>query len=191
MPSPEGRRETSPEGRRALREVARAAVARGAREGRELEVDVRCFAAELRAPGAAFVTLRRGGELRGCTGSVEAVRPLVEDVARSAYRAARCDPRFAPIDPAELALLELRISLLGGLEPLPAGSEAELVARLRPGVDGLVLREGERSATFLPAVWQSLPEPGQFLRELRRKAGLAPEHWSETLRFERYPVEEF
>jgi hypothetical protein len=183
--------ETSPEGRRALREVAHAAVAVGARGGREPALDPERYAPELRAHRASFVTLRRAGALRGCTGSLEAVRALVLDVARSAWRAARCDPRFPPVDPDELPAIELRISVLGPLEPLLAGAEAELLARLRPGRDGLLLREGALSATFLPAVWESLPEPGQFLRELRKKAGLPPDHWSATLCFERYAVEEF
>jgi AmmeMemoRadiSam system protein A len=183
--------ETSAEGRRALREAARAAAAHGAHESCELEVEPERFAPELRAPRASFVTLRLRGELRGCTGSLEAVRALVADVARSAYRSARCDPRFPPVGPAELPELALRISLLGPLEPLCAASEAELLARLRPRIDGLVVREGAASATFLPAVWASLPEPTRFLCELRRKAGLDPERWSQAARFERYVVEEF
>jgi AmmeMemoRadiSam system protein A len=183
--------ETSAEGRTALREVARAAVAHAAHEGCELEVEPERFGSELRVPRASFVTLRLRGELRGCTGSLEAVRALVADVARSAYRSGRSDPRFPPIRPGELAELELRISLLGPLEPLCATSEAELLARLRPRIDGLVVREGAASATFLPAVWASLPEPARFVRELRRKAGLDPERWSEAARFERYAVEEF
>ena len=183
--------ETSAEGRRALREVARAAVAHGAHEGCELEVEPERFAPELRAARASFVTLRLRGELRGCTGSLEAVRALVADVARSAYRSARCDPRFPPVALAELTALELGISVLGPLEPLCAASEAELLSRLRPRIDGLVVSEGTASATFLPAVWASLPEPDRFVRELRRKAGLDPERWSEAARFERYAVEEF
>jgi hypothetical protein len=186
-----GAQRTSAEGRRALRAVARAAVAHGAREGRELEIEPSRFPAELRLPRASFVTLRRRGALRGCTGSLEAVRALVADVARSAYRSARCDPRFPPVGPAELPELELYISVLGPLEPLHAGSEADLLALLRPRIDGLVLREGAASATFLPAVWESLPEPERFLHELRRKAGLPAGHWSAELRFERYAVEEF
>jgi AmmeMemoRadiSam system protein A len=183
--------ETSAEGRHALREVARASVAHGAREGRELEVEPERFAPELRALRATFVTLRLRGRLRGCTGSLDAVRALVVDVARSAYRSARCDPRFPPVAPAELDALELGISVLGPLEPLCAATEAELLGQLRPRVDGLVVREGVASATFLPAVWDSLPEPARFVRELRRKAGLDPERWSAALRFERYAVEEF
>ena len=126
-----------------------------------------------------------------CIGRLEAVEPLVCDVARSAHRAARADSRFGPVEAHELPELELKISVLSPLAALPARSEAELLAALRPGMDGLVLREGHAGATFLPAVWESLPDPAAFLRELRRKAGLPPGHWSATLRFERYTALEF
>ena len=110
-----------------------------------------------RAPGASFVTLHRRGELRGCIGSLEPHRPLAEDVAGNARAAAYLDPRFAAVAREELPELELEISVLSPLAPLPAASESELVASLRPGVDGLVLVEGARRATFLPAVWRSAP----------------------------------
>lgn len=181
----------APEEREALREVAFRAVAEAARSGAPLRVDLQQHAPRLRAPGASFVTLRREGLLRGCTGRLEAVAPLVIDVALSAHRAARSDARFEPVLPHELPELELKISVLSALEPLPARSAADLLALLRPGVDGLVLREGSAGATFLPAVWQSLPEPEAFLRELLRKAGLPERHWSASLRFERYTALEF
>jgi AmmeMemoRadiSam system protein A len=179
------------EEREALREVAGRAVEEAARSGAALPVDPAQHAPRLRVPGASFVTLRREGQLRGCTGRLEAVDPLVADVARSAWRAASADPRFRPVEMHELPLLELKISVLSPLMPFPVRSRAELLAELRPGVDGLVLREGMAGATFLPAVWESLPEPEGFLRELLRKAGLPQEHWSETLRFERYTAVEF
>ncbi len=174
-------------GRRpSLRWVAREAILHGVREGGEPRLDPRDYAEELRRPGASFVTLRRGGELRGCTGSLEATRALVCDVARNAWRSAFGDPRFEPLSPAELHDLEISVSVLSPLESFAVGSEAELLATLRPGVDGLVLREGPRCATFLPAVWKSLPRPQDFLDALREKAGLPPGHWSPQLRFERY-----
>ena len=177
--------------RLALREVALRAV-EGAAHGSDVpEVDPETHAPRLRAPGASFVTLRREGELRGCVGRLEAVDPLVRDVARSAHRAACADTRFERVLPHELAGLELKISVLSALEPMRVASEAALLAALRPGVDGLVLREGVRGATFLPAVWESLPAPEEFLRELLRKAGLPERYWSPTLRFERYTSFEF
>ena len=176
----------------ALRAVALRAV-EGAAHGADLaEVDPLSHAPRLRAPGASFVTLRRQGELRGCVGRLEAVEPLVRDVARSAHRAACADTRFERVLPHELAGLELKISVLSALEPLRVANEADLLAALRPGVDGLVLHEGGvRGATFLPAVWESLPEPQAFVRELLRKAGLPERYWSSTLRFERYTSFEF
>lgn len=166
--------------------VARASVTHGLREGAPLAIDPADYAEPLRAVRASFVTLRVGGALRGCTGHLETEDALVVDVAQNAYRSAFGDPRFEPLGADELGALEIHVSVLSPLEPLPAGSERELLERLRPGVDGLVLRDGSHVATFLPSVWESLAEPRQFLHELERKAGLPPGHWSPTLRFERY-----
>ncbi len=173
-----------------LLEVARDSIAHGLQHGRPLPVAPARYPPALREPRAAFVTLHRAGELRGCTGGLEATHPLVEAVARSAFRSAFHDPRFPPLEAAELAELELGISILGPLEPLPVASQVELLERLRPGVDGLVLREGSAVGTFLPIVWKSLPEPTRFLAELKHKAGLPREHWSAQLEFQRYSVEE-
>lgn len=183
MPSAEPRPRTLPT---SLRAVARQAIALGLETGCAPALDAGRFEPELRRPGASFVTLRRHAELRGCTGSLEARLPLVEDVARNAWRSASADPRFPPLSPAELDALEISVSVLSPLEPFPVDSERDLLARLRPGVDGLVLREGVHSATFLPSVWESLPEPRAFLDALRQKAGLPRGHWSGALRFERY-----
>ncbi|MDJ0849787.1 MAG: AmmeMemoRadiSam system protein A [Myxococcota bacterium] len=173
-------------GQPSLCAVAREAIAHGLREGGPPPIDPADYDGALRRPGASFVTLRRAGELRGCTGSLEATRPLVCDVARNAWRSAFGDPRFEPLCPAELDDLEISVSVLSPLEPFAVGSRQELLDTLRPGVDGLVLREGPRSATFLPSVWKSLPEPRAFLAALLQKAGLPPAHWSPQLRFERY-----
>ena len=134
-------------------------------------------------------TLRREGALRGCVGSIEATRPLVVDLAENAYRAACADGRFLPVAETELADLEVHVSLLSPLERLTVSSEEELLDRIRPGVDGLVLTEGSFRGTFLPAVWESLPDPRAFVRELKRKAGLPPDHWSDRLQIDRYTVE--
>jgi AmmeMemoRadiSam system protein A len=141
----------------------------------------------LGAPGASFVTLHVGaGELRGCIGSLAPRRPLAEDVAANARAAAREDLRFAPVGAHELDGLSFEISLLSPLAPLAVASRRELLAALRPGVDGLVLDDGERRATFLPAVWAELPEPERFLAQLERKAGLPAGGWSRALRAWRY-----
>jgi AmmeMemoRadiSam system protein A len=145
----------------------------------------------LRAPGASFVTLKLDGELRGCVGTIDAHRPLAEDVARNARAAAFRDPRFAPVSEGELARLEVEVSVLTPREPLPAESEAEALAKLRPGVDGIALEFNGASATFLPQVWESLPEPEAFLDALRRKAGLPARFWHPQVRLSRYTVEKF
>jgi AmmeMemoRadiSam system protein A len=145
----------------------------------------------LREPGASFVTLRLEGELRGCIGSIDARRPLGEDVARNAHAAAYRDPRFPPVSAAELPLLQVEVSVLSPREPLPAGSEGEALERLRPGVDGVALEYGGASATFLPQVWESLPQPAAFLEALRHKAGLPGHFWHPDVRLSRYTVEKF
>lgn len=143
---------------------------------------------ELEEWGATFVTLTRNGELRGCIGSLVAHRTLRIDVAENALAAAFRDYRFAPLTADEFARTRLEVSLLTPAEPLSAVSEAEAIARLRPGIDGVVLSHGERRATFLPQVWESLPEPRNFLAQLKRKAGLPAEFWHAELRLARYGV---
>jgi AmmeMemoRadiSam system protein A len=176
--------------RRQLVAIARAAIAAG-RVAPVVAPDTAQLPPALAAPGASFVSLHRpDGALRGCIGSLEAHRPLAVDVAANARAAAFEDPRFPPVAAGEAPALVLEISVLQPSVPLPAASEEELLAALRPGVDGLVLVEGLRRATFLPAVWRQLPEPRDFLAHLKRKAGLPPDYWSPTLRFLRYTVDE-
>ena len=145
----------------------------------------------LRAPGASFVTLRRDGDLRGCIGSVEARRGLGDDVTHNARAAAYRDPRFHPVTREELARLDVEVSILSPRTPLDAASEAEALAKLRPGVDGIYFEFHDLASTFLPQVWESLPEPATFLAELRRKAGLPPNFWHADVRLSRYTVEKF
>ena len=172
----------------ALLEIARRSIETGLCEGKPVDVVPSDYPPELRVPCATFVTLRRAGELRGCVGGLEPRFPLVVDVAQSAFRAAFHDYRLPSVTAVEVADLEVHISVLGPLEPLPEESEASLIARLRPGIDGLVLREGERQSTFLPAVWDTLPDPAGFIAELKQKAGLPAAYWSADLRFWRYGV---
>ena len=140
---------------------------------------------------ASFVTLKLDHALRGCIGVLEAVRPLGLDVAHNARAAAFRDPRFQPLGRAEFEPLHIEISVLSPPEPFPATDRAALLAGLRPGIDGLILAEGTRRATFLPAVWESLPRPDDFLVQLLLKAGLPSDHWSDRLRFARYTTESF
>ena len=188
MPSPET--ELSPEERATLLELARAAL-RAAFDGRTLRLDPASLPPRLAAPGAAFVTLERRGGLRGCIGSLDRRRPLAEDVCENVCAAAFRGPRFEPLGRAELADLELHLSILGPLEPFPVASEAEACAQLRPGKDGVILSWQGHRATFLPQVWEQLPEPRAFLAALKRKAGLAPDFWAEDLQLQRYRVRKF
>ena len=145
----------------------------------------------LREPGASFVTLKLDGELRGCIGSVEPHRPLATDVARNARAAAFDDPRFAPVSAAEVPRLGVEVSVLSPRVPFEAASESDVLAKLRPQVDGLYLEFGAMRATFLPQVWESLPDPADFLGELRRKAGLPPGFWHPGIKLSRYTVEKY
>jgi len=144
----------------------------------------------LREPGATFVTLRLDGELRGCIGSIEPRRALGDDVAHNA-RAASRDARFPPLPRSRVPHLGVEVSVLSAREPMSVEDEAHALEMLRPGVDGIVLEYGPLCATFLPQVWESLPDPASFLAELRRKARLPPRFWHPDLRLSRYTVEKF
>jgi AmmeMemoRadiSam system protein A len=144
----------------------------------------------LRQRRATFVTLRdAAGELRGCIGSVDAHRALGDDVAHNAHAAAYRDPRFAPLDRDEQSSLGVEVSVLTGRVAIAASSEAEAVESLKPGDDGVVFEYGEFHATFLPQVWENLPDPLEFLSELRRKARLPARFWHPEVRLWRYGVE--
>jgi len=172
-----------------LTRLARQSIAYGLDHGRPMPVAAGVYEGPLAEPGAAFVTLKRGGQLRGCIGSLEPRRLLAEDVARNAFAAAFEDPRFPPLGRQELADLEIHLSVLSPATPMQFRSQEDLVAQLRPGVDGLVMIEGMRRGTFLPSVWEQLPDPWQFLDHLKQKAGLPSGYWSPTLRVERYTTE--
>ena len=140
---------------------------------------------------ATFVTLRIEDELRGCIGSLEVLRPLAIDVWHNAWAAAYRDPRFSPVANDEVARLQVEVSLLSPREPLAVSSERDALTRLRPGIDGIVLEFGDRRATFLPQVWEGLPDPLDFLSELRRKAHLPARFWHPDMKISRYTVEKY
>ena len=142
-------------------------------------------------PAATFVTLRRHGELRGCIGSLEADRPLREDVATNARAAALRDPRFPPLTRAELDGLSIEVSLLSPPQPLSIVDEDDVVRQLDAVRDGVLLEIGPHRATFLPQVWEQLPDARDFLRHLKAKAGLAPGFWSLDIRVSRYAVQKW
>ncbi len=169
--------------------VARDSIAHGLREGRPLTVDSSSFPPALRSERASFVTLHLGGELRGCIGGFEARDPLVVDVAKRGYDAAFNDPRFPALSEEEREGLQIDISILRPFEELHPASEQELIEMLRPGIDGVLIEEGALRATFLPAVWEQLREPRDFLRHLKDKAGIPPDRWSSRIRVSRYEVD--
>ncbi len=172
-----------------LVKVARDSIEHGLRAGGPLAVDTSSFPPSLQALRASFVTLHLGGELRGCIGGFEADDPLVVDVAKHAYDAAFRDPRFPVLSEAEREGLEIDISVLRPFEELHPASEEELLEMLRPDIDGVLIQEGALRSTFLPAVWKQLPEPREFLAQLKLKAGIPARHWSSRIRVSRYEID--
>ena len=164
--------------------IARAAIASALGLGAQAPEDASC----LQQPGACFVTLTQRGQLRGCIGSLEARRSLLADVKANAVAAALQDPRFAPLTPGELALTRVEVSLLSPLQEMHFASEADALAQLRPGIDGVVFSFGRHRSTFLPQVWEQLPGAAEFMAQLKRKAGLAADFWDRTVRLQRYSV---
>jgi AmmeMemoRadiSam system protein A len=137
---------------------------------------------------ATFVTLKQAGELRGCVGTLEARRPLGADVDANARAAALSDPRFAPLTVRDLDGIEVEVSVLSSPTRILFADHHELVAQLRPGVDGLILAAAEQRGTFLPQVWEQLPDPETFLAHLKRKAGLTEEFPTRRCTVWRYQV---
>jgi AmmeMemoRadiSam system protein A len=196
-----------------LLDLAKSSIELGFQTGRQLTVNLADFPVELTEYRATFVTLHKHHQLRGCIGVLEAIRPLAEDIAENAFLAAYKDPRFPPLVDDEFGELEIHLSILTPAEPVSFTSEQDLITQLQPGIDGLILEEtviydiadkreqlppridglilekNRRRGTFLPSVWEQLPEPKQFLRHLKQKAGLAPDYWSENIKIYRYRTE--
>jgi len=169
-----------------LLRLARSSIEHGLETGRPLPVVLEEYPGALQQPGAAFVTLHKNRQLRGCIGNLAARQPLVKDVAENAFSAAFRDPRFPALEAMELPQLHIEISVLTPNERLAVSSEEELLEVLEPHVDGIVLEEGPYRSTFLPAVWEQLPDKRQFLQHLRVKAGLPADYWSPSLRVYKY-----
>lgn len=174
-----------------LHRIAREAIHARVHDERAPRLDRLTVGQGLWRPGASFVTLKRGGVLRGCIGSLEARRPLAVDVAENAVAAAFRDPRFRPLTPDEEADLEIKISVLTPPEPLDVSSVGELKAAVVPERDGLLIEAGTHRGTFLPAVWEQLPAVDDFLDHLWQKADLIPGTWPEGIKVARYRSEEF
>jgi AmmeMemoRadiSam system protein A len=170
--------------------LARRSIAQGlGRSAPASPTGLESLPTSLLQPAASFVTLKRGGQLRGCRGLLEAVRPLAHDVWHNAWASAYDDPRFPPVTAAEMADLDVEVSVLSALERVLAQTEEQLLGGVEAGRHGLVIALGPRRATFLPQVWGSLPDPAQFLAELKAKAGLPRDYWSPDIEAWRYTTD--
>lgn len=181
----------SHEHQKILLQTARASIKQGLETGYALNINSNEYPAELQLNQACFVSLEIQHNLRGCIGALVATRPLVNDVAYHAFAAAFDDPHFPPLQSREYALLTVHIAILSKLEPITFESEIDLVRQLRPNIDGLVLEDKSYKSMFLPTIWKSLPNPQDFLRQLKRKAGLPTDYWSDSLKIQRYTTECF
>jgi uncharacterized protein len=191
MSSTDDRREFTAGEREILLRIAYQSICSGLQTRRPVDVSGDSVPASLTARRASFVTLHAEEKLRGCIGSLEPRTSLAEDVSFNAYAAAFRDTRFQPLQSDELDALSLDISVLSSPEMLEFDSESSLLEIVRPGIDGLILQEHDFRSTFLPSVWESLPDPDQFLGQLKLKAGLATDYWSASIRIWRYTTESF
>ena len=174
-----------------LLEVARESIRYGVEHQQEQTLSLGNYDSALQQQRATFVTLHLNHQLRGCIGTLEAHQPLVLDVAHNAHAAASTDPRFMPVTASELDNLEIHISILNPSEELEFDSEQDLIRQIRPGIDGLIMQDEHNRGTFLPSVWEQLPDPTEFIQHLKLKAGLPVNHWSDTLKVWRYTSNSF
>lgn len=142
----------------------------------------------LQQHAASFVTLTRHGQLRGCIGTLEAHRSLLKDVKSNAISAAFHDPRFSPLTHDEFEQTDIEVSLLSAMKPMDFSSEQHALQQLQPGKDGLVFEYGRHRSTFLPQVWEQLPEAEDFISHLKQKAGLGADFWDDNVKLYRYSV---
>lgn len=189
MCSSETERRLPAEHQKTLLRVASLSIEHGLKHREPLSVNPGDYPEELRAPRATFVTLEIAGALRGCIGSLHAVRPLVADVAHNAYAAAFHEPRFPPLTAQEFERVDIHISLLNPPEQMRVASEEELLRQVRPFIDGLILEEKGRRGTLLPSAWDVLPDPADFVRQIKLKAGLPADYWSSALKVWRYTAD--
>ena len=158
-----------------LLSISRSSIQHGFQSGQAETINIERYDPELQAIRATFVTLKISDSLRGCIGTLEAKYPLARSVAEYAYAAAFRDPRFKPLHEDEFDNINLSISILTPAEPIEFDSDDQLLQQLNPNVDGLIIQSGQRSATFLPAVWESLPDSEHFLSQLKAKARIRPD----------------
>ena len=175
-----------------LLRLAREAMTRRVKGEQLPRLDLSSLPPRLREDGASFVTLTIRGELRGCIGALEAYQPLAQDVREHAVAAALEDPRFPPVEERELEAIQVEVSRLTRPLPLEYKNADDLLSKLRPHVDGVILRHAFHRATFLPQVWEKIPDPAEFLNHLCQKMGMNENAWrTKYLDVLTYQVEEF
>ena len=176
----------APKDWQALLVTARHAIKYGLTYKQAPHMELEKYSETLQKHGASFVTLKESNVLRGCIGALEAHQPLVQDVADHAFAAAFKDPRFAPINHIEEPVVHISISVLSEPHSMQIESEEDLLAQLEVGKDGLILEYQGRKGTFLPSVWEQLPDKQVFLNHLKEKAGLAADFWDSKIKIKRY-----
>lgn len=169
-----------------LLRIARQSIAYGLQHGAHGVVNAQNLPLTLLNSAATFVTLLVEDKLRGCIGSIKARQSIADDVAYNAYLAAFKDSRFLPLRPEELQMIHIEISVLSEPEPIEFDSEAELLEKIRVGIDGIILQDNEYRGLFLPSVWKHVPEKRAFLQQLKRKAGLPMDYWSDSITCHRF-----
>ena len=180
------------EEQKTLLRIAREAIEHRVKGKKLPPVETTSLTQTIQEQGASFVTLAIGGQLRGCIGTLEAHQPLADDVREHAVAAAFEDPRFPPLREDELSRIQIEVSRLTRPVPLEYKDADDLISKLRPHIDGVILKDGLRRATFLPQVWEKLPNPSEFLDNLCYKMGMAHQHWrNKHLDVLTYQVEEF
>ena len=172
-------------------QVARDSIQYGLQHGTKLPVVTSDYSEDLQQDYATFVTLHINGNLRGCIGALEAYQPLINDIAEHAFAAAFSDPRFPQLSESEFEQLDIEISILGKPEPIEFESEEELLNQIRPDIDGLILEYGYNRGTFLPSVWEQLPDKKDFLNHLKMKAGLSVQWWDNAAKVSCYETFSF
>ncbi|MGI9317074.1 MAG: AmmeMemoRadiSam system protein A [bacterium] len=176
--------------RNTLSQIAWASIDSGLATGQPLTPSLAACEELLTRPGASFVTLKScQGKLRGCIGTLVSNTPLAINVSHNAHKAAFSDPRFDPIEESERSTLLLQVSVLSKAVRIEGATEVEVVQQVRPNRDGLIIKEGDRRATFLPAVWESVPDVATFIRQLKLKGGFAEDYWSDRVEVLRYTTE--
>tara|TARA_R100001143_G_C3353437_1_gene130908 strand:- start:420 stop:1781 length:1362 start_codon:yes stop_codon:yes gene_type:complete len=177
--------------RQIMLQLARDAIQQALLGNKNFDVKLKLYPQALLKKAASFVTINLNGALRGCIGSLQAHRPLLIDIIQNAQSAAFRDPRFKPLSLQEYQQIDIHISVLTEAVPFPVKDRQELLEKIRPGKDGLIIRARGKSATYLPSVWEKIPQPEDFITELRRKAGLDPTGWDADTEVMRYQTVEF